>query len=179
MSSVAWHVRHGAGFGDALTHAQMEARDVIEELERAILIMDATLEHRVEHIDELRARIVRMRDPLERTIDDVGDEAMIAELRRRVLALEEALEGLRHLLGTVPDSSLYDPLRALRTDLVIENDQRAGGPGLVVHARRDRSPDTWSFTIDTLSVSESGFTHDEAMVRDEARARPGPEPRRY
>ena len=61
-------------------------------------------------------------------------------------------------------------------------------PPLVVRATRHRSPDTWTYTLDGLAVTEHGFSDAEAMtnlvaavrasVRDVLTPARGPNPRR-
>ncbi len=141
----------------------MEAPEIIEGLERAIVVMDAALELRLQGAEQFDGRIVALFDPFERLIDDVSDERLATELRRRLREVEDRLEDFRHHLRGVADSSLYDPLRALRTDIVLESGTTATAPRLVVHARRATRPDGWTFVLDDLAVAAFGFTHEEAL----------------
>lgn len=144
----------------------MEVREIIEGLERAIVVMDAALELRIREVEQLEERVVAHFDPLERALDDVPDERLAADLRRRLREVEDDLAELRHSVCRIADSSLYDPLRALRTDIALEGGPGALGsaPPLVVRARRNSGPDGWTFVVDELSVRAFGFTHDEALA---------------
>jgi hypothetical protein len=64
----------------------------------------------------------------------------------------------------------------------------APAPSLVVRATRHRRPDTWTYSLDALAVTEHGFSDAEAMtklveavrasVRDVLTPAGGPDPRR-
>mgnify|MGYP001405756719 CR=1 FL=1 len=144
----------------------MEAREIIEGLERAIVLMDAALELRLCEVEQADGRVVALFDPFERVVDDVPDPRLATELRRRLREVEEGLEDLRHRVREVADSSLYDPLRALRTDIALEGDVGTSPqtPPLVVYAQRQSRPDGWTFVLGELSVVAFGFTHEEALA---------------
>lgn len=151
----------------------MEAHEIIEGLERAIVLMDAALERRLRQVEQVEGRIVALLDPFERVIDDVPDPRLATELRRRLREIEEGLEDLRHRTLEVADSSLYDPLRALRIDIALECDARTSTetPPLVVRTQRQTRPDGWTFVLEDLSVVAFGFTHDKALDDLVAKAR--------
>lgn len=153
----------------------MEAHEIIEGLERAIVVMDAALELRLRDVAQVDERVVTLFDPFERVIDHVQDRRLATELRRRLGELEECLEELRHRTRDVADSGLYDPLRALRADITLEGEVGAppDAPPLIVHARRQSQPDGWTFVLDELSVVAFGFTHDEALADLVAKVRSG------
>ena len=149
----------------------MEAHEIIEGLERAIVLMDATLELRLRDVEQVEERVVALLDPFEHVLDDVPDERLATELRRRLREVEDGLEDLRHRTRDVADSSLYDPLRALRTDIALELEVGAApeAPPLVVHARRHRRPDGGPSSWTSSPSPAFGFTHDEALAEPRRR----------
>lgn len=57
----------------------MEAHEIIEGFERAIVVMDAALELRLGEVEQVDERVVALFDPFERAIDDVPDERLLRD----------------------------------------------------------------------------------------------------